>query len=146
MKCELSVCDNESDPRIAMLGTALGYFNDDSVGPSDRTTLAVFMEDETDRLLAGLYGMTAWGWLYVRWLWVDAPYRGQGIAGDLLTRAESVARQRGCRAAHIDTFSEQARLVYEKAGYSVFGSLPDFVSGHTRWFLAKRWDVDARYD
>lgn len=146
MTPELSVCDDESDPRIALLGAALGTFNDDSVGPSNRTTLAVFMEDEADQLLAGMYGMTAWGWLYVRWLWVDAANRGQGIAGELLARAELVAMQRGCRAAHIDTFSEQTRHVYEKAGYTVFGSLPDFVSGHTRWFLAKRWDTGTRTD
>ena len=37
----------------------------------------------------------------------------------------------------MDTFSFQARPFYEKLGYRVFGQLPDYPRGQTRYFLAK---------
>ncbi|MNY78577.1 hypothetical protein D3C86_2188800 [compost metagenome] len=55
----------------------------------------------------------------------------------MLASAEAEARDRGCHGAHIDTFSPQALHVYQKAGYTVFGTLPDFPPGRTRSFLAK---------
>ena len=38
----------------------------------------------------------------------------------------------------LDTFSFQARRFYEKLGYVVFGELPDYPAGHSRYFLQKR--------
>jgi GNAT superfamily N-acetyltransferase len=73
----------------------------------------------------------------VQWLWVDESHRGQSLAGQMLAAAEVEARQRGCHGAHIDTFSPQALHVYQKVGYAVFGTLPDFPRGRTRSFLSK---------
>ncbi|MDB5536981.1 MAG: Acetyltransferase family protein, partial [Devosia sp.] len=37
----------------------------------------------------------------------------------------------------LDTFSFQARPFYEKLGYSVFGTIPDYPPGGARYFLSK---------
>jgi GNAT superfamily N-acetyltransferase len=50
----------------------------------------------------------AFDWLFVQWLWVAEPYRSQGIGSRLLAGAEPAAREKGCRAAYLDTFSFQA--------------------------------------
>ncbi|MBN8875230.1 MAG: GNAT family N-acetyltransferase [Rhodospirillales bacterium] len=124
------------DPALVAAVTAgLVAANHAGVGPSDRRALGVFARGEA--LLGGLVGYTAWGWLYVERLWVADAARGRGLAALLLDAAESEARSRGCRAAWIDTFSSVARRVYERAGFEVFGTLPDFPPGHTRWFLRK---------
>jgi GNAT superfamily N-acetyltransferase len=121
---------------LAQLGDNLSAVNAGDVGPSGRQEIAVLMH-EADALVAGLSGYTAWGWLYVQWLWVAEGQRRQGLAGRMLAAAETEASGRGCHGAYIDTFSPTALQVYQKAGYAIFGTLPDFPTGRTRSFLAK---------
>ena len=121
---------------LAQLGDNLSAFNAADVGPSGRAALAVLLH-EGETLVAGLSGYTAWGWLYVQWLWVAESQRGQGLAGRMLAAAEAEARTRGCHGAYIDTFNPQALQVYQKAGYTAFGALSDFPRGRTRTFLSK---------
>lgn len=128
---------SEPDPRdLARIGDSLTAFNTSDVGPSGREAIAVLVHADGE-LVAGLSGYTAWGWLYVQWLWIDERFRGQKLAARMLTDAETEARVRKCHGAYIDTFSPQALHVYQKAGYVVFGTLPDFPPGRTRSFLSK---------
>lgn len=123
---------------LALLGAELAAFNDADVGPSNRQALAVFVRNDAGQLMAGISGYTAWGWLYVQWLWVDARMRGQQIAGQMLQQAEREALARGCHGALIDTFSPIAAKTYARQGYQRFGELPDFPVGRSRVFLQKR--------
>ena len=132
----ISVTDAPSVEQLDRIGKGLAAFNEADVGPADRRPLAVLV-DAGGSNIAGLSGYTAWGWLYVQWLWIAEPHRGQGLAARMLQRAETEARRRGCHGAYIDTFNPQALHVYQKAGYAVFGTLPDFPPGRTRSFLAK---------
>jgi GNAT superfamily N-acetyltransferase len=132
---ELTDAPDPSD--LAAIGEGLSAFNAGAVGPAERRTLAIVVRGG-GRVAGGLSGYTAWGWLYVQWLWLDHAHRGQGLAGRLLEMAEAEARARGCHGAYIDTFNPAALRVYERAGYQVFGALPDFPRGRTRSFLSKR--------
>ena len=132
----MEVTDNPSADDLAAIQTGLTSFNEADVGPADRRTIAAVVH-EGGTVVAGLSGYTAWGWLYVQWLWLDEAQRGRGLAARLLADAEAEARRRGCHDAYIDTFSPQALHVYQKAGYTVFGALPDFPPGRTRSFLSK---------
>ncbi|HUF61007.1 MAG TPA: GNAT family N-acetyltransferase [Verrucomicrobiales bacterium] len=78
------------------------------------------------------------GWLHVSVVWVDEPFRGQGIGRRLMQAAEAAGIGQGCQAAYLDTFSYQARPFYEKLGYEVFGTLDDYPPGHQRHFMRKR--------
>lgn len=122
---------------LAALGAALAAFNDADVEPSGRLPLAVIARDGGG-IVAGISGYTAWGWLYVQWLWVGEAYRGQGFAARMLDAAEAEARRRGCHGAHIDTFSPVALKIYRRCGYAPFGVLEDFPRGRDRTFLRKR--------
>lgn len=122
---------------LAQVGNALSAFNDADVGPSERTPLAVLVREEYD-LVAGLSGYTAWGWLYVQWLWVSEAARGRRLARKMLARVEDEAISRGCHGAWIDTFNPVALKAYGEAGYTPFGALDDFPHGRTRTFLSKR--------
>ena len=64
--------------------------------------------------------------------------RGKGHARKLLESAETYAMERGCIGAHLETFSFQARPLYEKLGYEVFGEIRDYPPGHTFYFMRKR--------
>ncbi len=93
------------------------------------------------RVLGALVGFTNFGWLYVKYLAVDASLRGQGFGARLIARAEAIARERGCTAVWLDTFSFQAPGFYRKMGYAEFGRLDDYPKGHARHFFAK-WLTD----
>jgi GNAT superfamily N-acetyltransferase len=131
----------DPDPdELAVIGDSLAAFNADDVGSAEKRVLAIFVRDEQQAIQGGLSGYTAWGWLYVQWLWIAEAHRGKGLAGRVLAMAEAEAADRGCHGAYIDTFSPQALSAYQRTGYAVFGELADFPRGRTRWFLQKPLD------
>ena len=122
---------------LKVIGEGLMAYNDESVGPADRVLLAAFLRNAEGVIIGGLSGYTGWGWLYVQWLWLSEPLRGQGWAAELLAAAEAEAVARGCHGAYIDTFNPVALKLYESLGYTPFGQLDDFPKGYTRTFLQK---------
>ncbi len=134
---DTEVTDSPSIEDLNTVGDQLAAFNAADVGPAEKRPLAVFVRSEGGSLVAGISGYTAWGWLYVQWLWVDESLRGRNVASRMLQSAEDEATARGCHGAYIDTFSPTALKVYQRQGYKPFGALPDFPKGRTRTFLAK---------
>ena len=59
--------------------------------------------------------------LHVGELYVREPYRGEGVAGDLLDRVDRTAAARGCERVtlDVDVGNERARAFYEKRGFDV---------------------------
>ena len=115
----------------------LMVFNVEHAGPDNYQELAIAARDSSGRLMGGLYGNTAWRWLFVDLLWVDGPFRRQGFGRRLLRAAEVAARARGCTHAYLDTFDFQARPFYEREGYLLFGTQEGYPPGHRRFYLAK---------
>lgn len=86
-------------------------------------------------ILAQIY---CWNILYIDVLWVKDEYRSKGYASALVNDAEDTAKKMGCRICHLDTFDFQAKGLYEKLGYIVFGVLEDCPEGHNRYFMSKK--------
>ena len=129
-----------SEPLVSELeaiSSELTAFNEADVGPAYRTPLAVIVRDGDGAIVAGVSGYTAWGWLYIQWLWVNEAFRGQGLAAKMLAAAEAEGIARTCHGAWIDTFNPVALKVYQQAGYGIFGVLDDFPTGRARSFLKK---------
>jgi GNAT superfamily N-acetyltransferase len=119
----------------------LAAYNTAVAGPSGHQPLAVVLRDADGTVQGGLWGHTAYGWLYTQLLVVPDGHRAQGLGAALMARAEAMALSRGCRHAWVDTIFG-ARGFYERLGYRVFGELPDHPPGHTRSFLRKDLDAD----
>ena len=107
------------------------------VGSRNFNPLQLVIRDERGTLIAGLDGGTAWTWLHVYALWVDAPFRRHGLGTRLMEAAEAEARKRGCDHAMLSTFDFQARGFYERCGYTVWGELQGFPAGHSHLYLRK---------
>jgi GNAT superfamily N-acetyltransferase len=122
--------------RNAILGALVAY-NQSKTGKHDYRPLIIAIEDPDGRVIGGLWGRTAYDWLYVELLFVPEALRGRGLGSELMTRAESEAVSRGCHGAWLDTFEFQARGFYERLGYTCFGELRDYPPGSARYFMKK---------
>lgn len=78
-----------------------------------------------------------WNILHIEVLWVKEEYRNNGYATALLTDVENTAKKMGCNISHLDTFDFQAKGLYEKLGYTVFGVLEDCPKGHCHYYMSK---------
>ena len=140
----VSAHDEPAAEDLAVVGAGLGAYNAPFVGDTDETRhqpLAVLAR-RSGRVVGGAVGHSAWGWLFLRQLWVDEPLRRTGLGTTLVLRFEAAGIERGCAAVWLDTFSFQARPFYEKAGYRQFGELVGFPAGSTqrRHFMWKPLD------
>ena len=120
----------------------LMQFNTERSGGNDYRPLNVALK-EAGEFCGGLIGQTYLGWLYVRLIFIEEPFRKRGYGSKIMRAAETEAIARGCRGVWLDTYSFQARGFYEKLGYSVFGKLEDYPPGGARYFMQKRFVVAA---
>jgi GNAT superfamily N-acetyltransferase len=129
---------DSSDPAIrnAIVSPLVAY-NTHQTGLNDFRPLALVIVDDGGQTVGGLWGRTAFGWLFVELLFVPDSLRGQGVGRELMRRAEAEAMARGCHAAWLDTFEFQARGFYERLGYTCFGELDNYPPGFSRYFLRK---------
>ena len=101
-------------------------------------SVLAFLRDSAGHVVGGVVGDIFGGWIYVSLLWVEKQLRGKGHGTHLLQTIEQEAVNLGCQHAHLDTYSFEARPLYEKHGYEVFATLDNYPSGHSKYFLKKR--------
>ena len=124
-------------PEWGVIGQGISDFNKEQAGDDSANYLCFVLKGSDDEVVGGVIGATFWNWLHVDLMWLREDLRGCGYGRKLLELAEAEAVKRGAKNAYLDTFSFQAPDFYKKQGYQVFGELPDFPTGHTRYFLTK---------
>ena len=136
---EIIVEDDPSKAWIETVQRGLRNHNIAATGIVEFYPVGFLIKDVYGSITGGLFANIVGGWLHVGALWVDRIWRGRGYATDLMAAAERFAIAKGCVAAFLQTGSYEARPLYEKLGYRVFGELDDHpVEGHRRYFLTKR--------
>ncbi len=126
------------DPPVEKrLQDAIDSFNVEVTGRSDWWPVTIVVEESAGRTRGGLVGGIWAGWLHVTVLWLEPELRRLGLGSRLLRAAEEYAVERGCRHAHLETFSFQAPEFYRRLGYEVFGRLEDYPQGHVHYYLKK---------
>jgi len=63
--------------------------------------------------------------------------RGAGVGSGLVRETERIARRRGSRLIHLNTYSFQAPGFYEKQGFRRFGRISGSPAGESRQFYVK---------
>lgn len=132
----LEASPSPEDRRKVMDGLYL--HNKAKTGDGRYEDLTFLLRDINGDVVGGLLAEIYWGWMHIDVLWVHENMRGKGFGQKLMSAAEAEAVRRSCKAAFLDTFSFQALEFYRGLGYEVFGELPDFPSGHSRYFLRKQ--------
>jgi len=126
------------NPEWNIIGGGISEYNTRQAGDDHGRNLCFVVKTPGGEIVGGVIAATYWDWLYINLMWVQEDLRGQGFGRRLLELAEEEGRQRGARNSYLDTFSFQAPGFYQKLGYKVFGELPEFPAGHTRFFLTKQ--------
>lgn len=138
------VVDAELKPEdAAVIRDGLYAYNDSKVDSPDGH-LGILVKDDAGQTVGGLTGRWYYGWLFVELLFLPEALRGQDIGTRVMAEAERYAVAQGMTGIWLDTFGFQARGFYEKLGYVVFGELPDYPAGHSRYFLQKRLDAPTQ--
>jgi GNAT superfamily N-acetyltransferase len=123
---------------VQFLDDRLYEFNVERTGLADGRLFGVFARDEGGRIVAGLFGWTWGACCEIRFLWVDARWRGQGLGRRLLELAENEARARAVEQIVLSTHSFQAPRFYQQLGFEIVGSISDYPAGHQQIHLRKR--------
>ena len=132
------IVDPELKPDdAAAIRTGLHAYNDSKVDSPDGH-LGILIKDDAGQTVGGLTAWWYYNWMFIELLFVPEHLRGQDLGTQVMAKAEAYAREHGMTGIWLDTFSFQARGFYEKLGYKVFGELPDYPDGHSRFFLQKQ--------
>jgi GNAT superfamily N-acetyltransferase len=137
MDVSIRLTDVADDSIRKAIVEPLVAYNQSRTGHYEHRPLVITLEDADRTVIGGLWGRTAYDWLYVELLVVPETLRGRGLGTTLMERAETEAVARGCHSAWLDTFAFQARPFYERLGYTCFGELHDYPNGSARYFMKK---------
>ncbi len=143
----LTVHDDEMPVEAAAVVAGLEAANEQVAALRDVRPLSVFVRDPGGLVIGGAVGRTWGDCCELRYLWVEARQRGNGIGTRLLRALEARATERNCRLVYLETFSFQARPFYEGLGYQVALEITGFAAGVSKCIMTRRLAVDrARLD
>jgi len=132
---------NATEEEQDLISSSLVSFNNSKV-PFTQKPLTKYIckcIKDGDEVIGGILSeVYCWNILSIEILWVKDEHRNKGYASILMNDAESEAREMGCKISHLDTFDFQAKELYEKLGYTVFGVLEDCPDGHSRYYMSKK--------
>ena len=109
-------------------------FNAGQTGHRDFAQLA-FVAEVAGSAVGAVAGFTWGGYCELRQLWVDENHRGNGVGCSLLTRAIEEARNRGCAAIYLATYSFQAPDFYKRFGFEPVVELENKPIGHSDFIM-----------
>ena len=106
-------------------------------GLSAVESLGFSLRDGTNKIVGGLIVDISYGCLILRRLWVDPAWRRLGWGRRLVTRAESLAKEKGCSFALADVMDWEEIPFFQKLGYKVEEQLAGF-QAEARMFRTRK--------
>ena len=135
---DIQVVHNVTEYDREELLTGLRSYNAQFIDFSKHGQLGVYCRNKSGEMIGGLIADRKGPWLCIDYLWVSESARSCGLGSELVSMAEKEGVLKGCIHGLVDTFSLQALPFYEKQGYILQMSLPDFPKvGSQRHYLVK---------
>ncbi|QSX29053.1 GNAT family N-acetyltransferase [Shewanella cyperi] len=137
----LDILEDESSTFADEMKARIAAFNAQHWDASARKPLGLKLLDADGSLLGGISGRTFGNWCHIEYLWVSEAGRGQGLGSRLLSRAEELARARGCHSVLLDTLEFQARDFYQRHGYRTVWVQQQYPFSGEKYFMVKQLDM-----
>jgi GNAT superfamily N-acetyltransferase len=96
-----------------------------------------FIANDGDAFVGAVTAHVIWGTLHIRHLFIEAPYRGQGLGTTLMEKALGYGKAQGCSIAFVDTMSFQALGFYQKLGFVHEFTRTGFAHNTVLYYLKK---------
>jgi GNAT superfamily N-acetyltransferase len=133
----IEVIESHEESLIEFLDKKIDDFNWANWEVKERNPIAVKITDEKNNIIAGAAGRTFGHWFLLDTLWVSDLLRGQNIGSKLLSKLETLAKEKGCTECLLDTLNFQAMPFYEKKGYEVQWTQKNFPITGCKYFMTK---------
>ena len=131
---------NEDDAEIIIKG--LDEYNTSQAARNHRKYIPLEKKllDADGNLIAAIFaGVGRWNSFEIDMIWVDEPYRNQGIGSELLSETEREAKEHGAYFALTEGLPDWQTGFFRKNGYATVGTLEDCPKGHSMQVLEKRF-------
>ena len=131
---------NEDDAEIIIKG--LDEYNTSQAARNHRKYIPLEKKllDADGNLIAAIFaGVGRWNSFEIDMIWVDEPYRNQGIGSELLAETEREAKEHGAYFALTEGLPDWQTGFFRKNGYATVGTLEDCPKGHSMQVLEKRF-------
>ncbi|MBY0291774.1 MAG: GNAT family N-acetyltransferase [Alphaproteobacteria bacterium] len=112
-------------------------FNQPYTGNITTQPFSLSIRDENSKIIAGIYGFIFYDHARVEYMWVDEPYRKQGVGRKLFQKLDEYCRFKGCSVIQLDTFDFQSPAFYERMGFEYIGTVSEWTCGHNCYFMRK---------
>ncbi len=140
MKIELTTSPSKEDAKTISRGLVI--FNHETIKDlepeEDAIEFSVFARDKDGIIIGGLRATCFWNTLHIELLWLSEEARGVGTGSTMVEKAEQFAIEHGFEQALLESTSWQAKPFYEKLGYKLIASVPNYPKGHACHFLTKK--------
>ncbi len=114
--------------------------HDEAFAPREHEYVSIGKKvmDENGRIIAGFVGgVDGWNGTDIDAIWVDDPYRRQGLGTRLLREFEREAKETGASVVFIEAYDWNVGF-FRKNGYeTVTGMLEDYPRGHTMYCMQR---------
>ena len=131
---------DENDAEIICKG--LDEYNTSQAARNHKTYMPLEKKllDKDGNLIAAIFaGVGRWNSFEIDMIWVDEPYRNQGIGSELLAETEREAKEHGAYFALAEGLFDWQAGFFKKNGYETVGTLNDCPKGHCMHVLEKRF-------
>ena len=126
-----------SQKRLAYSKIEFYEFNVQATGISDGKLFALFLRENNEAIVGGIFGWTWGDTCYVRYLYVPAHLRNQGHGSALMGSIEVEAKARRCGQIVLETHDFQAPDFYRKLGFEIIGRVKAYPRGHQYLTMVK---------
>jgi GNAT superfamily N-acetyltransferase len=109
----------------------------DQTGHNIPIIRTAFTANEKDFFAGAVTVHVLWGTLHIRHMFIEAPYRRQGLGSTLMFKAFDYGKSQGCTIAFVDTMSYQALGFYQKLGFVLEFTRTGFAHDSSLHYLKK---------
>lgn len=127
--------DSQENKEDLILKQGLRDFNHSILGESG-SHFRIIASDNNE-VVGGLIIERCSDAFYIKTLWVNENYRKTGIASKLMEMLIEKALSDKIHKIFTDTYGFQAQVFYEKQGFKVISTVPNYILGHDKIYLKK---------